>query len=215
MKIIAFDRPFDMPPRGEGWDETLSEVRLPDQTGVELIADSARVRPGTPVFLPDFTVGWEFEIVPALYISRVGKHIARRFARRYIGGVGIAVRLLPPDGASAIARNALARSFDGALTEIMAEAVDLEKPVTLGVSADYPDGTKVQRQVTVAPDAMLADATVSLVSRFMTLKMGDVILPCSTGLRVSAVTDSVIECRLASGEAISYETAPLLKVKVK
>ncbi len=216
MKIIAFDRPFDMPPCSQGWDGMLPEVRLPEGVGVELIADSARVRPGTPVFLPDFTSGWEFEVVPALYIGRVGKHIAERFSRRYIGGVGMAVRLLPPADASSECRNALALSFDGAITEIMAEGLTADAPLTIGVKLVAPDGATVkERLVTVAPEELLADATISLVSRFMTLKMGDIILPCATGLRVPALRDSVIQCRISSSGSLPDDGSPLLKVKVK
>ena len=41
-------------------------------------------------------------------------------------------------------------------------------------------------ELTLGSDNMLIDETIALVSRYMMLKTGDVILPCRSGLHVKA-----------------------------
>ena len=138
---------------------------------------SAVVRPRTPLFLPDFAAeGWTLEVVPVAVVSRLGKWIEPRFARRYCEKAGVAVRLVPEEGLPA---NAFAANFDGAFAPC-GEMTDLP-------AADEPWQLSCgDVAVEISPGQLHLDDSLALCSRYMMLKTGDVILPCRSGLQVKA-----------------------------
>lgn len=175
MKVIAIERM---------WSERLTEMqtmreadRIADPSGIAatVIADSAIVRVGMPLFLPDFATDWCVEFEPAVVISRLGKSIPARFAPRYYNRIGVMGRLMPPGG---YCGGALAASFDGALCA--GPTVEAGEGVEWTVSIDG------REELTLGRDNLLIDETIALVSRYMMLKTGDVILPCRSGLQVKA-----------------------------
>ncbi len=62
-------------------------------------ADSAVLRPGEPVFVPEEVDEWVSVVAPAVRISRLGFHIKASFARQYYSEVGAVHLLLPRDEA--------------------------------------------------------------------------------------------------------------------
>ena len=112
MKIIAVERVCNEWP--EAARQALASDAFPTPACLKatLMTDSAVVRPGTPLFLPDFAVDWRLEIVPVAVISRLGKWIEPRFAHRYYTEVSLAARLVPPQGAPC---GAFEANFDGAI----------------------------------------------------------------------------------------------------
>lgn len=175
MKVIAIERM---------WSKRLTEMqtmgeadRIADPSGIAatVIADSAIVRVGMPLFLPDFATDWCVEFEPAVVISRLGKSIPARFASRYYNRIGVMGRLMPPGGHCG---GALAASFDGALCA--GPTVESGEGVEWTVSVDG------REELTLGRDNLLIDETIALVSRYMMLKTGDVILPCRSGLQVKA-----------------------------
>ena len=175
MKVIAVERMWCEKPIG--MQEMLESDRIADPSGVAVtvIADSAIVRAGMPLFLPDFATDWCVEFEPAVVISRLGKSIPARFASRYYNRIGVMGRLMPPTG---YCGGALASSFDGALCA--GPTVEAVEGAKWTVSIDGRD------ELTLGSDNMLIDETIALVSRYMMLKTGDVILPCRSGLHVKA-----------------------------
>lgn len=134
-----------------------------------VIVDSAIVLPGRPLFLPDFEARWHAELGLAFRIGRLGKAIASKFAPRYVDATAAVVRLVPegyPDGIGGL--------FDGALAmgPWLPYDVDAED-MTFELSYDNaPDAS--QRFTFSTADAAQAVATVS---RYATLKQGDLIIP--------------------------------------
>lgn len=160
MKAIAFDRDLSAP------------LLLPPE--VTLISDSAVTAPSRPVFIPDFDTQWVAEFYLALRISRLGKDISPKFAPRYFDRFTVAMRLVPvglledlrearrPESAVAMFDNALT---PGSWQEIPSDGAPLKITVN---------------DVSVAVDSFgrLAAESVSAVSRYTTLKTGDIIMPC-------------------------------------
>jgi 2-keto-4-pentenoate hydratase/2-oxohepta-3-ene-1,7-dioic acid hydratase in catechol pathway len=159
-----------------------------------VIADSALVRHGTPLFVPDFALDWELDIVPAVVINRLGKTIPPKFATRYYHQIGLMARLLPADG---VEGGALSTSFDGALCVGLTLPADNLSQLTVAVGGLAP--------VTVNRDDLLIDESIALISRYMMLKTGDVILPCSLGLRVKAELGTKVSASLNNSELLSLK----------
>lgn len=200
MKIIAVERLYSHADHKAQRALESNEMPSPDCLRATLLTDSAVVRAGTPLFLPDFAAeGWVVEVVPVAVISRLGKWIEPRFAPRYYSRVGLAGRLVP---ASGVAEGAFAANFDGAFAPcgLMPEMseVSADEALTLEVDGE---------SVTIEPGMLWLPETVALCSRFMMLKTGDMIAPCRTGLRV---TPRVGECITAS-----LNGQELLRLKIR
>lgn len=196
MKVIAVERMWNGDRRIES--EALGRERVSDPRKVPmtLIADSAVVRRGMPLFVPDFAMDWVLEIVPAVVICRLGKSIPVRFAHRYYREIGVMGRLVPKDG---LPEGALACGFDGALC--MGGFYGLPDD---GVWSVIVDG---KEELTLGREELGIDECVALVSRYMMLKTGDIIIPCRTGLRVG------VELGIRVAATLNGEKAMGLKIK--
>lgn len=138
------------------------------------MADSSVLTSGKPFFIPDFAQSFTVSATLALRVCRLGKCIARRFANRYYDSMAAAAvvsahGLIPPVGD----RSALATAFDGALW--LGDFKPLGgKPGGTAVAMEL-DGTRQAACQCVEPP-MAPDEVIELVSRYFTLKMGDIIL---------------------------------------
>lgn len=200
MKILAVERMAAEWPAAVSSALVSPEVAMPDCVGVTLMTDSAAVRRGMPMFIPDFAIGWELEVLPFFTVGRLGKSIPPRFAGRYLDGWGVAVRAVPEQpapGAAGMVAGALAVNFDGAL------AAGDKFPVDLMCAADIE--AEGVGSIRLTPEDMHVADTVSLISRYMMLKTGDMILPCRTGLRVPVKLDTRLVCRLNGVPALSLK----------
>lgn len=185
---------------------------------VRLIADSAAVRNNRPVFVPDFArEGWVAEVLPAVHIGRLGKFISPRFAHRHISGFSLVV-CLRRDGESL--PDALTDSFDGAIT--LGEVIPLPPeggrmaitarfgPLAVrkegaGSSDDAAVAAGSERVVEVelpVESLHMAD-TVALLSRYATLKSGDVILPASADVVFPVMLDHHITAEVDGREVLT------------
>lgn len=120
--------------------------------GHYLVADSAIVCHGKPLFLPDWAE--RFMVFPciAFRIGKLGKSIARKFAYRYIDGIAPALSMRVFDSEARTYSKAIDDlSFDGALTigdfvgfdpyESLSFELSCEKCQTISES-EYPIGSE-------------------------------------------------------------------------
>jgi hypothetical protein len=186
MKAIAFNRRAGYP--------------IPVPPEVEIIVDSAIVAAGRPVFLPDFSQGWVARLYPAFKISRLGKDIAAKFADRYYDSFTIAMRLVSPELEQSLTAAGAPRGVLGLYDYCLAlgpwiEVPDSEKPVEIKCGG---------LDCTLAPGQMLINEAVESLSRYATLKMGDVVMPCSLPAMISVTPGSDITVTLGSEELTTF-----------
>ncbi len=149
-----------------------------------ICADSAVARDTMPLFVPDLPMGWYARVCPAFRISRLGKHIAPRFALRYTDAVTAVCLLCATD--SAYITSGLSAIIDSAVT--MGHTVDWT-PATPHIDIDV-DGTAIHVDT---QSISLAD-TISGISTATTIKSGDLVifedfgtdLPLRPGSRITA-----------------------------
>lgn len=127
--------------------------------------DSTLVLQGRPLFMPEEGEGWQAEICLAVKIGRLGKNISEKFAPRYYDGLSCAMRLVLPSAPE------MASVIDGMDSGIVhGEWLDASKAagaMTVSVGAV---------EIRLAPQAQRIAEAISAISRYTTLKMGDIIL---------------------------------------
>lgn len=165
MKILAVDRLL-----------TPGAPRLAGDTlpPVTLLTDSSAVLPGKPLFIPEFDTQWRLVVCPAIRISRLGKFISDRFARRYYDAITAVARLIPLSG-----------NITGACAQAFDSAIMLGNWLTLTPDTPIPPVTLThlsRMQVTLDQYIMQVDQTIADLSKFFTLKTGDIIIPGSTDI---------------------------------
>jgi acylpyruvate hydrolase len=171
MKIICI---------GRNYAEHAKELNnpLPDKPVIFLKPDTALVIGNKPFFYPDFSSNIHYEVEFVLKINRLGRSIDKKFAHRYYSEIGVGIDFTARDLQEECRENGLpweiSKAFDNSaplgdfisLDEIpdqknMSLRLDINgKTVQLGSSADL---------------IFSFDDIISSVSRFFTLKIGDLI----------------------------------------
>lgn len=192
-----------------------------DLLRLQLIADSAIGRNNHPVFLPDFITAdpgaWVVEVMPAVQIGRLGKFIRPKFAARHISAILLAgwVRPATADSAAPITLlfdGALTRGVEMPLNEIFpadshpadsADSCDENSGnAPLQIEAEYSpirdaSGENTKREsASIAREQIHAEDMVAFVSRFCTLKSGDIIIPASAGITFPVALDMRLRATL-------------------
>ena len=141
-------------------------------------ADSALVKDGRPFFVPDYTQQCEYETEMVVRICRLGRSIAQRWAHRYYDQVTVGIDFTARDLQRKLRTQGLpwelSKGFDGsAVIGEMQPLTELPNVQDLHFHLDK-NGETVQQGHT-ADMLFKVDELVSYISRFFTLKMGDLI----------------------------------------
>lgn len=140
--------------------------------------DSSLLKDGKPFFIPDFSSELHYETEVVIKINRLGKNIAERFAHRYYDEVTVGIDFTALDLQAKLRQQGLpweiSKAFDSSAaigTFIpLAEVGEINTiPFHLEIN-----GRKVQEGNT-ADMLFSTDRIVAYVSRFFTLKIGDLI----------------------------------------
>ena len=151
---------------------------FPTEPVVFLKPDSSILKNNKPFFLPDFSSELHYEVEVVVKICRLGKGITQKFAVRYYDevtlGIDITARDLQRRFSKAGLPWELSKSFDGSAPIGKFLPVSSFKDISnIGFRLDINDET-VQKSNT--SDMIFGiNEIVSFVSRFFTLKTGDLI----------------------------------------
>lgn len=165
---------------GRNYAEHARELNndVPAEPVVFMKPESALIRDGKPFFLPDHLGDVHHELEIVLRIGRNGKHIAERFASTYIDRIGLGIdftaRSLQADLKSRGLPWELAKGFDG--SAILGDWLSPEEwqwPTLLALRLEVNGAI---RQVGDTDQLLFSfEQIISFVSRYFTLKMGDLI----------------------------------------
>lgn len=187
MKTIAFQRtpgePVVMPLR------------------IDLIADSALVQYDKPVFLPDFTDRWSAVLYVAYRISRLGKSITPKFAPRYYDAVTLALRVLPSHLLQMLYQGYSPTGIGGVFDNCVAIGKWMplsDKPLSIQTT---------DIDITLTSEQTGIDSTLSAISQFSTLKMGDIIMPCHLPLAITPAPGTDLTA--------SLDGTPVLPIRIR
>ena len=150
----------------------------PEEPVIFLKADSALVKNGKPFFIPDWAGRVDYEAELVVRICRLGKGIPVRFAHRYYDaltvGIDFTARDLQQKARSEGMPWTICKGFDGsAVIGDWKEEGERSKEKGVEFHLDI-NGKTVQRGN--AGDMLFSiDELISYLSRFFTLKTGDLI----------------------------------------
>lgn len=173
MKIIAVGMNYALHNRELGHEQESKEPVI------FLKPDSAILKDGKPFFLPDFSNEVHYETEVVVRICRLGKCIAPRFAHRYYDAVTVGIDFTARDMQRRFREVGnpweLCKGFDGSaaignfvpLAEVGGDVQRLNFHLDI-------DGKTVQQGCT-ADMLFCVDDIIAYVSRFMTLKIGDLL----------------------------------------
>jgi 2-keto-4-pentenoate hydratase/2-oxohepta-3-ene-1,7-dioic acid hydratase in catechol pathway len=171
----------------------------PMQPVVFMKPDSALLRENKPFFLPDFSSEIHYEVEVVLKINRLGKNIAPQFASRYYDefalGVDFTARDLQSDFRAKGLPWELAKGFDNsAVVSPFLPMKDYEKN---NISFRLDVNSKTVQAGNTANMIYSFDEIIAYVSRFFTLKIGDLIFtgtPAGVGkVAINDVLEGYVE----------------------
>lgn len=172
MKIICI---------GRNYAEHAKELNnpLPKEPIFFLKPETAMPLKRNPVFYPEFTKDLHYEVELVLRICRLGKHIEERFAHKYYNEIGIGVDFTARDVQKELKEKGLpwekAKAFDGSapVGEKFLTIADLDNNDKVEFRLEK-NGEMVQKGIST--DMIFSfNQIIAHVSKFMTLKMGDLI----------------------------------------
>ena len=172
MKIIAVGMNYAL------HNKELGHTLVNKEPVIFMKPDSAILKDGKPFFIPDFSNEVHYETELVVRINRLGKNIAPRFAHRYYDaltvGIDFTARDLQRQFRAAGNPWELCKGFDSSAAigtfvpvERFADVQNLRFHLDI-------DGNTVQQGDT-AEILLSIDQIIAYVSRFVTLKIGDLL----------------------------------------
>ncbi len=171
MKIIAI---------GRNYIDHAKELNnpVPTEPVVFLMPDTCILSNNKPFFYPDFSSDIHFEVELVLKINRVGKNIKAEFAHRYFDEVTVGIDFTARDLQAKAKAKGLpwekAKAFDGSAP--IGQFISLSELNDSESIAFSLDINGQRRQTGNSGDMIFSfNEIIAYVSRFFSLKMGDLI----------------------------------------
>lgn len=141
-------------------------------------SDSSLLKDGKPFFIPDFSSEIHYETELVVKIDRLGKNIAERFAHRYYNEVTVGIDFTARDLQRRLREQGLpweiSKAFDN--SAVIGTFIPLEKAGNVNQLSFHLDmNGKTVQQGNTADMLFSVDQIIAYVSRFFTLKIGDLI----------------------------------------
>jgi 2-keto-4-pentenoate hydratase/2-oxohepta-3-ene-1,7-dioic acid hydratase in catechol pathway len=183
---------------------------LPSEPVVFLKPGSSILKNNKPFFLPGFSSRIEYETELVVKINKLGKNIPARFAHRYYDemtiGIDITARDIQNRNSAAGLPWELSKCFDGAAPLGKFIPVSSVKDIrNIGFRLEIND--KVVQQGNSSDMVFTIDEIIEHVSRFFTLKTGDLIF--------TGTPEGVGPLQKNDNLVAFLEDKPLLDFKVK
>ncbi len=151
---------------------------LPSEPVVFLKPETAILRTGRPFFIPDFANEFHHEVELVIRISRLGKNIEPRFAQRYYDEIGIGIDFTARDLQSSLKKKGLpwekSKAFDSSAALSKFVPITKFKDIqNINFRLDINGETRQEGNSSLM--IFKVDDIISHVSKYFTLKMGDLI----------------------------------------
>lgn len=166
-----------------GWNypahnKELNNPLRPKEPVLFLKPESALLKSGKPFFIPDFSEQVEYETELVIRVCKLGKNIAAKFAHRYYDAVTVGIDFTARDLQQRLRAEGspweISKGFDSSAA--IGNFITLDNDTSLGDTEFYLtiNGDKVQEGN--SRDMIFnIDEIIAYISRFYTLKIGDLI----------------------------------------
>jgi len=171
---------------------------FPEKPIIFLKPDSSLLKNNKPFFLPDFSSEIHYEVEVVIKICRLGKGISAQFANRYYDEVTVGIDITARDLQSRLSEEGLSweisKGFDGAApVGKFIPVTEINDMRNLDFRLEIND--KIVQQSNTADMIFGIDEIVAYVSRFFTLKTGDLIFTGTpSGVGPLSRNDNLVAC---------------------
>ncbi|QHL86773.1 2-hydroxyhepta-2,4-diene-1,7-dioate isomerase [Nibribacter ruber] len=171
MKILAI---------GRNYAEHIAELKneVPDEPVIFFKPDTAILRNNEPFYYPDYSTDIHYEVELVLRVGKEGKNIQAKFADKYIDGLGIGVDFTARDLQSKAKAKGLpwtlAKGFNGSAP--VSDMLPMENyPAWDNINFGLKVNGELKQQGNSGMMIHNFGAILAYMSRFITLKKGDLI----------------------------------------
>ncbi len=201
MKIICVGRNY-----AAHIDELKNEV--PEHPVLFLKPDTAVLLKKQPFFIPDFSNDVHHEVEILVKINKIGKHIDRKFAHKYYDEIGLGIDFTARDLQQQLKEKGLpwekAKGFDGAalvgnfLQKSTFTSVD-------DINFSLKKNDKLAQSGNTALMLWKIDALIEYISKYFTLKIGDIIFTGTPAGVAKVKTDDILTGYIEEKEVFSVK----------
>jgi len=171
MKIICI---------GRNYADHITELKneRPSEPIIFLKPDTSILLKKQPFFIPEFSNQVQHEVELLIKITKVGKHIDKKFAHKYYDEIGLGIDFTARDLQQQLKQKGLpwekAKAFDGAA--VIGKFVPKSSFESLdAISFSLKKNEQVVQQGNSSHMLWKFDDLIEYVSKYFTLKIGDVI----------------------------------------
>ena len=172
MKIIAVGKNYSE--HALEFDGTVERPQVPL---IFMKPDSAIIKNGKHFYVPDFLGRVDYEAEIVVRINKLGKSIPARFAHRYYDAITVGIDFTARDMQRRLIENGepwdLSKGFDG--SAVLGEFRSVEKYNINDVDLSLTIDDEVVQKANTSQMYFSVDEIIAYVSRFCTLKTGDLI----------------------------------------
>ena len=172
MKIIAVGKNYLE--HALEFDGTVERPQVPL---IFMKPDSAIIKNGKHFYVPDFLGRVDYEAEIVVRINKLGKSIPARFAHRYYDAITVGIDFTARDMQRKLIENGepwdLSKGFDG--SAVLGEFRSVEKYNINDVDFSLTIDNEVVQKANTSQMYFPVDEIIAYVSRFCTLKTGDLI----------------------------------------
>ena len=172
MKIIAVGKNYSE--HALEFDGTVERPQVPI---IFMKPDSAIIKNGKHFYVPDFLGRVDYEAEIVVRINKLGKSIPARFAHRYYDAITVGIDFTARDMQRRLIENGepwdLSKGFDG--SAVLGEFRSVEKYNINDVDFSLTIDNEVVQKANTSQMYFPVDEIIAYVSRFCTLKTGDLI----------------------------------------
>ena len=172
MKIIAVGKNYSE--HALEFDGTVDRPQVPL---IFMKPDSAIIKNGKHFYVPDFLGRVDYEAEIVVRINKLGKSIPARFAHRYYDAITVGIDFTARDMQRRLIENGepwdLSKGFDG--SAVLGEFRSVEKYNINDVDFSLTIDNEVVQKANTSQMYFPVDEIIAYVSRFCTLKTGDLI----------------------------------------
>lgn len=171
MKIICIGRNY-----ADHAKEMSSE--LPTEPIIFMKPDTALVKEGTDIYLPDFSSEIHFECELVVKINKAGKFIQKEFAKNYYSEITLGLDLTARDLQSKCKEKGLpweiAKSFDNS-APISTKWIHVDDIDLTDLNFQFFQNGELKQNGFTKDMIFSIDELIAYVSKFITLKTGDLL----------------------------------------
>lgn len=165
---------------GRNYTEHIEELKneRPSDPVIFLKPDTSILLKKQPFFIPDFSEDVHHEVEVLVKIKKVGKHIEEKFAHTYYDEIGLGIDFTARDLQSKLKEKGLpwekAKAFDGAA--VVGDFIPKSTFEDLdNINFHLENNGKVAQKGNTSLMLWKIDALIEYVSKYFTLKIGDII----------------------------------------